>query len=188
MLPSSLSLSLIVARVILAGIAGIGIGYALTPEYRLSMYEKNSMDLGRSDRTIDLRYVNAMIAHHRGAMLLAEQARKSERVEVKNLAEAILKDEPAAIAELYAWKKAWYDDERKVRDPFVFKLGAYDKTFDLRFLNALIAHHENGVLMTKDIRLKSSRSEVLDNADAVEAFLKGGVVMLNEWRSSWYAL
>lgn len=185
---SSISLPFAVAFIILSGVLGVGIGYSLTPEYRLSMYEKNTMDLGRADRTLDLRYVNAMIAHHRGAMLVAEQAKKSERSEVKNLAEAILKDEPAAIAELYAWKKAWYGDERKVADPTVPKLGAYDKTFDLRFLNAVIAHHENGIGMTEDVRLKSSRSEVLDNADAVEAFLRGGIETLSGWRSAWYAL
>lgn len=187
-MPSSISLSLAIALMIVTGILGVGIGYALTPEYRLSMYEKNAMDLGRADRTLDLRYVNAMIAHHRGAMLVAEQAKKSERAEVKNLAEAILKDEPKAIAELYSWKRDWYQDERKVLDPVVPKLGDYDKTFDLRFLNAVIAHHENGVAMTQDVRLKSNRSEVLDNADAVEAFLKGGITMLKEWRSAWYSL
>jgi uncharacterized protein (DUF305 family) len=187
-MPTSFSWSLAAALMILSGILGLGVGYSLTPEYRLSMYEKNTMDLGRADRTLDLRYVNAMIAHHRGAMLVAEQAKKSERTEVKGLAEAILTDEPKAIAELYAWKKAWYGDERTVADPSVPKLGKYDQTFDLRFLNAVIAHHENGIEMTEDVRLKSSRSEVLDNADAVEAFLKGGITMLSGWRSTWYNL
>ena len=185
---SSVSLPFAVALMVITGILGVGIGYSLTPEYRLSMYEKNTMNLGRADRTLDLRYINAMIAHHRGAMLVAEQAKKSERTEVKNLAEAILKDEPKAIAELYAWKKDWYQDKRKVVDPIVPKLGEYDKTFDLRFLNAVIAHHENGIIMTRDVRLKSNRSEVLDNADAVEAFLKGGITMLSEWRRAWYSL
>lgn len=173
---------------VIIGVFGIGVGYYLTPEYRLSMYEKNTMNLGRPDRTLDLRYINAMIAHHRGAMLVAEQAKKSERPEVKNLAEAILKDEPKAIAELYAWKKDWYQDKRKVTDPIVPKLGDYDKTFDLRFLNAVIAHHENGIIMTQDVRVKSSRSEVLNNAYAVEAFLKGGITILSEWRRAWYSL
>jgi uncharacterized protein (DUF305 family) len=63
---------------------------------------------------------------------------------------------------------------------------ARSKTFDLRFLNALIAHHENGIVMTQEVRAKSSRAEVLDNADAVEAFLKKTGVMLREWRKAWY--
>jgi uncharacterized protein (DUF305 family) len=51
------------------------------------MYDKISMGLGQSDRTLDLRYLNAMIAHHRGAMLLAEQARDvTKRPELQDLA------------------------------------------------------------------------------------------------------
>ncbi len=167
---------------------GMGIGYALTPQYSLTMYDKSQMDLGRPDRWVDLRYVDAMIAHHRGAVLLAEQAEKSNRVEVADLAREIQKAEPVLIAELYAWKKDWYSDVRVVRDPVVPKLGSVDKTFDLRFLNALIAHHEDGVMMTKEVRMKSSRGAVLDNADAVEDFLMTSGDMLKEWRNNWYGL
>jgi uncharacterized protein (DUF305 family) len=97
-----------------------------------------------------------------------------------------LANEPKLIEELYAWKKEWYNDTRTVRDPIVPKLGSYDATFDLRFLNALIAHHESGIQMTKDIRLKSSRSAVQDNANAVEQFLTTSGVMLREWRKQWF--
>lgn len=170
-------------------IIGIGIGYYLTPQYQTSMYEKNGMTLGRADRTFDLRYVNEMISHHRGAMLLAEQLKNgTTRPELKGLAEDILKNEPAAIAELYAWKKEWYGDARKVRDPIVPNLGSADGKFDLRFLNAIIAHHEAGIEMTKETRLKSSRTEVLNNADAVEAFLKNGLETLRAARASWYGI
>ncbi|MEI6810495.1 MAG: DUF305 domain-containing protein [Candidatus Nomurabacteria bacterium] len=183
---TKISIYLASALIIITGIMGIAVGYILTPSYSLNMYDKNVMDLGRADKWIDLRYVNAMISHHRGAMLLAEQAQKSERVEVQNLAKDILKNEPAAIAELYASKKAWYNDTKNVADPIGPKLGVYDEKLDLRFLNALIAHHQNGIIMTKDIRTKSSRLEVLNNADAVEAFLNGGINMLSEWRKNWY--
>lgn len=166
---------------------GMGIGYGITPEYQLSMYDKNSMDLGVADRWVDKRYVNAMIAHHRGAMLLAEQAKKSDRLEIRDLANDILSNEPKLIAELYDWKRTWYDDSRSVRDPQVPNLGEVNETFDLRFLNALIAHHEAGIQMTQDIRLKSSRTEVLDNADAVEAFLVRTGEALKGWRTEWYS-
>jgi uncharacterized protein (DUF305 family) len=171
---------------IVTGVVGVAVGYYLTPQYSLAMYDKNVMDLGAADKWVDLRYVNAMIAHHRGAMLVAEQAKISERSEVANLAKDILSNEPKAIAELYAWKKAWYNDTRPVQDPVVPRLGSYDANFDSRFLNAVIAHHQNGILMTKEIRTKSSRPEVLNNADAVEDFLTKGVTMLKDWRTAWY--
>lgn len=178
-----LASSLIVVGVVL----GVGFGYYLTSEYQVSMYDKNSMSLGRADRTFDLRYVNAMIAHHRGAMLLAEQLGKNTaRPEMKTLSQNILNDEPKAIAELYAWKKDWYGDTKSVRDPIVANLGPAGETFDLRFLNAIIAHHEAGIDMTKETRLKSSRGEILDNANAVEAFLSNGLQTLKGLRSTWY--
>lgn len=183
-----ISLALAIALMIVSAVAGIGVGYWLTPQYNLSMYDKNVMDLGQPDKWVDLRYIDAMIAHHRGAMLLAEQARRSDRTEIRELAASILKDEPPNIDELYRWKKAWYGDSRQVRDPQSAKLGTVDKTFDLRFLNALVAHHRNGILMTREIRLKSSRSEVLDNADKVEQFLTGGIAMLRDWRTKWYGV
>ncbi len=176
-----LAISLLVVGLII----GTGIGYYLTPQYRETMYDK-SMDLGAADRLVELRYINAMIAHHRGAMLLAKQAEQSHRTEIQTLAAAIQKDEPKLIDELYQWKRGWYRDARGVRDPLPINMGSYDEKLDLRFLNALIAHHEAGILMTQEIRSKSSRKEVLDNADAVENFLKTTLVTLKDWRKAWY--
>jgi uncharacterized protein (DUF305 family) len=179
--------TLAVALMIVTGVLGAAIGYGFTPEYSATMYDKTTMDLGRPDRTLDLRYVNAMIAHHRGAMLLAQQASSTtQRQEMRDLSAMILKDEPPAIEELYEFKKAWYNDTRAVRDPIVSNLGDFDDKFDLRFLNALIAHHEAGLLMTREISTKSSRTEVLNNADAVDAFLKKTLPLFIEWRANWY--
>lgn len=179
-------LALTVALSVIAGVLGFLVGQVETPEYRTTMYERNVMDLGRADRLLDLRYLNAMIAHHRGAMLLAQAAEKSGRAEVRALAKDIQANEPKLIDELYTWKREWYGDERPVRDPIVARLGEPNATFDLRFLNALIAHHDAGIAMTEDARRKSSRAAVLDNADAVEAFLVKTGAGLREWRKSWY--
>lgn len=130
-----------------------------------------------------------MIAHHRGAMLLAEQVNtQTQRKEMKDLASMILKDEPPAIAELYAWKKDWYGDTKKVKDPIVSNLGTYDDKFDLRFLNALIAHHEEGLIMTAETKTKSSRNEILNNADAVDTFLTTTLKLFKGWRLDWYKI
>lgn len=183
---NKISTYLAVSLMIVAGIVGVAIGYGLTPQYSLAMFDKTEMDLGRPDRWLDARYIDAMAAHHRGAMLLAEQAQQSQREEIRNLASDILKNEPKLIDELYQWKKDWYGDTRKARDPVVARLGSVDEKFDLRFLNALIAHHELGIEMTQDVRTKSSRTEVLNNADAVENFLKSTLPVLEDWRKQWY--
>ena len=181
----ALSFSLAVIMLML----GVGIGYAFTPDYQSTMFSKETMDLGEADFFLDRRYLDAMISHHQGAMVLAEQAlEKSQREEIKLLAKEILANEPIAIAELYAQKKDWYRDGRPAPRPTRVNLGASDNNFDLRFLNALIAHHEAGLKMTAEIKTKSSRAAVLDNADAVTDFLSTSLENLKTWRQDWYKL
>jgi uncharacterized protein (DUF305 family) len=183
-----ISISLAVALAIVSAVAGIGVGYWYTPQYSMSMYDKNMTGLGEPDKWVDLRYLDGMIAHHREAVRLAEQAGISERDEIKKLSAEIGKKEAIAIEELYHWKKEWYGDRKPVQEPLTAHLGSYNKTFDLRFLNALIAHHENGIRMTREIRLKSSRNEVLDNAYNVERELLEELGKLGEWRKEWYGI
>ncbi|MDO8269064.1 MAG: DUF305 domain-containing protein [Candidatus Levybacteria bacterium] len=178
-----LAISLMTVTFLIGSVAG----YFISPTYQQTMFVKDDMDLGKADKFLDLRYINAMISHHRGAILLANQVvEKSHREEVRLLARDIQKGEPKLIAELYQLKKNWYDDGRKVSDPSIPNLGGTDDTFDLRFLNALIAHHDNGIIMTREIRSKSTRSEILDNADAVENFLSQSLIMLKSWRAEWF--
>lgn len=168
-------------------LVGVGFGYYLTPEYRSSMYDKGDMSLGPADKNFDLRYIDSMIAHHRGAMLLAQQlGDNTTRGEMKSLSQAILADEPKAISELYKWKSEWYGNTKKVDDPVVPNLGTYDDKFDLRFLNAIIAHHEAGIEMTQETKTKSTRLQILNNADAVETFLANGLASLKALRLAWY--
>lgn len=179
--------SLWISLVIVSFIIGLAGGYFVSPSYQQTMFEKSEMDLGKADRFVDLRYLNQMAAHHRGAILLAGQIQgRTARPEIQDLSAMILSNEPKLIDELYAWKKMWYKDTRPVADPVVARLGEVDATIDLRFLNALIAHHEAGIEMTKEIRAKSSRADVLNNADTVEIFLTDSLTTLRGWRKEWF--
>ena len=179
-----LSLSLAIVTLIL----GIGIGYTLTPQYTLAS-ETMTNTFGRADRFVDLRYINKMIAHHRETLLMAEQVKDmTQREEIRNLAHSIINTEPKAIDELYEWKRAWYRDSSKVEDPMVTKFGSYDETFDLRYLNAMISHHLDGIDMAKDIITKSSRTEILRNADPIRTSLVSTIAALRDWRSQWYGI
>jgi len=182
-IPLTLSISLVMF------IAGITIGYYLTPNYQQDMYSKNAMELGAADRWLDLRYINAMIAHHRRAVIMAEQAAESgQRDEIKQLAGDILEGEPALIAKLYDLKKELYRDTKPVKDPEEVNLGPSDENFDLRFLNSLIFHHEEGIQMTAEARTKTSTAAVLDDANAVEDFLRTTLIQFRQWRNDWYGV
>jgi uncharacterized protein (DUF305 family) len=183
------SVPLTISLMIVSLIVGLAAGYYISPSYQQTLYSKEEMGFGQPDKFVDLRYINQMAAHHRGAILLAQQIQdKTQRPEIKSLAAEIQVGEPKLIEELYRWKKELYKDERSVKNPKVANLGSADEKVDLRFLNALIAHHEAGIKMTQEIRTKSSRKEVLDNADAVETFLSGSLITLKEWRFQWFSV
>jgi len=66
-------------------------------------------DLGPADKQYDLRFLNAMIEHHEGALVMAQDAlKKSKRPEVQKLAKAIVAAQQKEIAQMKAWRQAWY--------------------------------------------------------------------------------
>jgi uncharacterized protein (DUF305 family) len=60
-----------------------------------------------SGETIDQAYIAKMIAHHRGAVAMAEVAlRDSRDPEVRRMAQAVVDAQTREIAEMRAWKPA----------------------------------------------------------------------------------
>ncbi|MEG4209326.1 DUF305 domain-containing protein [Microcoleus sp. S13_B4] len=87
--------------------AAMGHMMAMTPEQMQSMMM--SMDLGAADDQFDLRFINAMIPHHKGALVMAEDAlKKSKRPEMKKLSQEILTSQKQEIEQMKQWRQAWY--------------------------------------------------------------------------------
>ena len=66
-------------------------------------------DLGAADAQFDLRFINAMTAHHEGAITMAQDAlSKSKRPEIKQLAQSIIKAQEAELTQMNQWRQTWY--------------------------------------------------------------------------------
>jgi uncharacterized protein (DUF305 family) len=79
----------------------------------MSSEQKNSMmmkmDLGPANAQFDLRFMNAMIPHHEGAVMMAQDAlNKSKRPEINQLAREIAASQQTEINQMKQWRKAWY--------------------------------------------------------------------------------
>ena len=107
---------------LLAGLAG-GYGFAqTTPSETANVSESSaampamnhsmtsmSVDLGEADSEYDQRFIDAMIAHHEGAIEMAEDAQdKSERPALLQLADEIIAAQEAEIAQMQDWREEWY--------------------------------------------------------------------------------
>lgn len=171
------------------------------------MHAMHDMDLGPADATYDLRFIDAMIMHHEGAITMAEAAlERSERDEIRQLAQAIIAEQEREIAQMQEWRQAWYPDAPA--EPIMYHaamnhdmpmdaamaaamrmdmdLGPADDEFDLRFINAMIPHHEGAVVMAEDLQAKSDRPEMQELAEEIISAQQAEIDQMAAWRQEWY--
>jgi uncharacterized protein (DUF305 family) len=167
----------------------------------------HGMDLGPADGTYDLRFIDAMVMHHEGAITMAEAAlAQSERAEIRQLAEAIIAAQATEIAQMQAWRQTWYADASP--EPVMYHaamghdmamdkamaaamrmdqdLGAADEEFDLRFINAMVPHHEGALIMAADLQAMSDRPEMQALATEIIAAQQTEIDQMKAWRQAWY--
>ncbi|MEH2010597.1 DUF305 domain-containing protein [Nostoc sp.] len=171
------------------------------------MNHSMAMDLGPADANFDLRFIDAMIPHHQGAVEMAKEAQqKSKRPEIKKLAENIIKSQDQEITQMKQWRQAWYpkagdkpmaydsqmghmmemsSDQTKAM-MMSQDLGAADTEFDLRFINAMIPHHEGAVTMAKDVLGKSKRPEIKQLGQEIIKAQNTEIQQMQQWRKTWY--
>lgn len=167
----------------------------------------HAMDLGPADASYDLRFIDGMIVHHQGAVVMAEDAlEKSQRPEIKQLADEIITAQNQEIAQMQQWRSAWYPDagdtpmayhaemghtmemtpEQKQAMMMSMDLGAADAEFDLRFINGMIPHHEGAVVMAQDALQKSQRPEMKELAEEIIQTQETEINQMKQWRQAWY--
>lgn len=169
--------------------------------------DHSSMGLGPKDESFDLRFIDGMIPHHEGAVLMAQEAlEKSSRPEIRTLAEAIIRAQEQEISQLQDWRKAWYPNAGEqpvmwhdsmnhmmpmtpeMRDAMRMAgdLGAADDQFDLRFIEAMIPHHEGALVMAQEALEKSDRPELRQMAEEIYASQKQEIEQMQSWHKAWY--
>lgn len=73
--------------------------------------------LGKSDRQYDARFIDMMIPHHEGAVMMAKDALKSAtHQEIKDMAAKMIKDQQKEIEQLKQWRQQWYGDASRASE------------------------------------------------------------------------
>jgi uncharacterized protein (DUF305 family) len=176
-------------------------------DHGTGMHQSMNMNLGPKDEFIDLRFIDAMIPHHQGAVEMAKAAlENSARPEMKQLAEAIIAAQEQEIQQMRDWRRAWYPDasdepmmydaemghmmpmSEEMRSMMMMNmdLGAADDQFDLRFINGMIPHHEGALVMAQEILEKSDRPEIKQLAQNILSSQQQEIEQMKAWRQSWY--
>jgi uncharacterized protein (DUF305 family) len=171
------------------------------------MNHSMSMDLGPADADYDLRFIDGMSVHHQGGVNMAKEVlAKSKRPEMKKLATNIISAQNREINQMKELRKTWYPKasstpmayhaqmghmmemtpEQMQNMMMSMDLGAADTQFDLRFLNAMIPHHEGALVMAEDALKKSQRPEMKKLSQEILTSQKQEIKQMKEWRKMWY--
>lgn len=167
----------------------------------------HNMDVGPADANYDLRFLDSMIPHHQGALVMAKEVlAKSKRPELVKLAKGIISDQNKEIKQMKQLRKQWYPKasstpimwhaamngempmtaEHKQMMQMNMSLGKADADFDRRFLDAMIPHHQGAVTMGKDALQKSQRPEMKKFANNIVTSQQKEIEMMTQWRNQWY--
>jgi uncharacterized protein (DUF305 family) len=171
------------------------------------MNHEMSMNLGPADADYDLRYIDSMVLHHQGAVNMAQAVlQHSQRPEMKKLAQDIITAQEKEIAQMKEWRKSlypnagdtpimWHADmnhsmtmtEEHMKSMMMsMDLGKADAEFDLRFISAMIPHHEGALVMARDALSKSKRPEIQQLSQAILTSQQEEIDRMKQWRKDWY--
>jgi uncharacterized protein (DUF305 family) len=168
----------------------------------------HNMDVGPADANYDLRFIDSMIPHHQGALVMAQEVlQKSKRPELIKLAKGMLAEQKKEIAQMQQWRKQWYPKasttpimwhaamnhemamtaEHKQSMMMSMSLGKADAGFDKRFLDAMIPHHQGAVTMGQDLLKKSKRPEMKKLAQNIITSQQAEIAQMTQWQKQWSA-
>ena len=151
----------------------------------------------------DEAYIAGMLAHHEGAVNMAEQAQAATaREEIRVLAGNITASQSREMAQMRQWQQKWgYEttnsaghmshggsgadmagDMVEMQNSL---LGLTGEEFDREFLKQMIVHHEQAVDMSKYADTNAKHQEIKDLARAVISDQEAEIAQMRQWQQEW---
>lgn len=196
--------------------AGVGIGAAIWAGGD-HMDNATSMDMtGSTDGSTDMMdsthgstdqasalderaFLEQMVPHHESAIEMAQIAlEKSQRPEIRRLANEIIAAQEREIDQMKAWHLAWFGEELTPSSSGAhgsMDMGSMDMgqletvsgdQFDLAFLSMMIPHHASAIAMAESVMMSSPRDEVAMLADEIIAAQAKEIGQMQRWRDQWF--
>lgn len=155
----------------------------------------HSMHMAAGDTPVDLAFIDDMIVHHEGAIVMANDLLlNTQRPELVEMAHNIISSQSAEVAQMQAWRAAWYPDAppnatgdamgMSMRD-----MAVSDDTsipYDQRFLTAMISHHSGALEMANMALQQAEHPEVKQLAAEIIAAQAQEIAQMQGWLKAWY--
>lgn len=138
----------------------------------------------------DAQFIDAMTDHHRGAIAMAEMALDSASDPgVISLAEGIIAGQSAEIDSMAAWRARWFPG-LEATGGMGMSMGAMEvapsdgASWDLRFLEAMISHHQGAIPMAQAALESAEHEELRDLATGIISAQQAEIAWMTELSST----
>ena len=132
-----------------------------------------------------------MIPHHEEAVLTATQLKENtEREDIREFAEGIIRTQSAEIEQMTNWLESWYPDrshqveyQPMMRDLSMLKGDLLDQAF----LEDMIPHHMTAIMMSEQLlnRGLAEHEEVETLAISIRDNQRNEIHLMMQWLTSW---
>jgi uncharacterized protein (DUF305 family) len=149
----------------------------------------------------DRLFLANMMAHHQGAIDMANLALKSaSHQEIKDLASNIVSAQTGEINDMTQWQKDWgypassgqmmMDHSSMVMEDsmagMMAKLeGKTGSDFDKAFLEQMIMHHQSAINMATPGKTNAQHQQVKDLTVGIVSAQTKEIVQMKQWQKSW---
>jgi len=191
--------------------AGVGIGAAIwsggdhmdnasstdmmgSTDGSMDMMESTHGSTDQASALDERTFLEQMVPHHESAIEMAQIAlEKSERPEIRRLAQEIVAAQESEIDQMAAWHLEWFGEEltpdtsgaHGSMDMSQLETVSGDQ-FDSAFLSMMIPHHASAIVMAESVMMSSPRDEVAMIADAIVAAQAKEIGQMQRWRDQWF--
>jgi uncharacterized protein (DUF305 family) len=165
------------------------------------MMNMNS-DPGAAQAPYDLQFLDSMIHHHNGAIMMAKMVLgKTERPELKAFAQKIIEDQTKEIEYMNGLRQQWYAGKpsavnmemagmvggmKMMNSEHMKEMSDMEPShFDDHFLNMMIAHHEGAVTMSMEADKKAEHPEIKKLAEQIIKAQQPEIDQMKKWKAAW---
>jgi uncharacterized protein (DUF305 family) len=159
-------------------------------------------DPGASEQPFDLQFLDSMIHHHNGAIMMAKMVLgKTERTELKAFAQKIIDDQTREIGEMKQLREQWYAGKpssvnmempgmvggmKRMNGEHMKEMDEMEPAhFDNHFLNMMTEHHEGAVTMSEDALKMAEHPEIKQLAERIIKAQKPEIEQMKKWQENW---
>ncbi len=142
------------------------------------------MGVGDPSAPYDLRFLDAMIMHHEGAIMSARgMVADSSRPELRDLAQRIIAGQQRQVDQMRAWRQQWYPDA-PVPASGTGMMGG--DSADRMFLRMMIPHHQLAIDMARDALTNAQHDELKGLAREIIVGQSAEITEMEGYLQAWY--